>query len=190
MSEWTGFPKIARLNRDCVVTEKVDGTNAAILIQSGRLRVYSKSEELTGSIDSYGFYAWVMERKRAILDTFEDGLLRGEFAGPGINRNRHQLTSKTFYCFAAEPRVREGVTGLPDGFNVVPVLYEGPFDTAAINREVDRLRINGSLVGGTPEGVVVFHLAGSVGFKVTCLNDNTPKSRACMKEQSGGERHG
>ena len=33
MIEFRGWPKIARLFRDCVITEKIDGTNAAIGIQ-------------------------------------------------------------------------------------------------------------------------------------------------------------
>jgi hypothetical protein len=28
--EFAGFPKIARLSRECVITEKIDGTNAQI----------------------------------------------------------------------------------------------------------------------------------------------------------------
>ena len=30
MEEFVGFPKIPRLTRDCVITEKLDGTNASI----------------------------------------------------------------------------------------------------------------------------------------------------------------
>lgn len=30
--EFNGFPKIARLSRECVITEKIDGTNAQIFI--------------------------------------------------------------------------------------------------------------------------------------------------------------
>ena len=33
MIEFRGWPKIARLYRDCVITEKIDGTNAAVGIQ-------------------------------------------------------------------------------------------------------------------------------------------------------------
>jgi hypothetical protein len=32
MPEFAGFPKISRLSRDCIITEKIDGTNAQILI--------------------------------------------------------------------------------------------------------------------------------------------------------------
>jgi len=30
--EFKEFPKIARLSRECIITEKIDGTNASILI--------------------------------------------------------------------------------------------------------------------------------------------------------------
>lgn len=30
--EFNGFPKIYRLSRECIITEKIDGTNASILI--------------------------------------------------------------------------------------------------------------------------------------------------------------
>lgn len=33
MSEFERFPKIARLNRDIVITEKIDGTNACVMIE-------------------------------------------------------------------------------------------------------------------------------------------------------------
>ena len=34
MSDLTfeAWPKIARLNRDCIITEKIDGTNAAVIV--------------------------------------------------------------------------------------------------------------------------------------------------------------
>lgn len=32
MTEFKAFPKIPRLNRDCVITEKIDGTNVAVVI--------------------------------------------------------------------------------------------------------------------------------------------------------------
>lgn len=32
MIEFKGFPKMARLSRECIITEKIDGTNAQICI--------------------------------------------------------------------------------------------------------------------------------------------------------------
>ena len=32
MIEFKEFPKIARLNREVIVTEKIDGTNAAVIV--------------------------------------------------------------------------------------------------------------------------------------------------------------
>ncbi len=32
MTEFKAWPKIARLNRDMVITEKIDGTNACVIV--------------------------------------------------------------------------------------------------------------------------------------------------------------
>src|ERR1035437_8585597 len=64
------FPKIARLNRDIVITEKIDGTNAAIGIvelpqsEEGSVmyEVYAQSRNriiTPGKGDHAGFAAWV-----------------------------------------------------------------------------------------------------------------------------------
>jgi len=53
------FPKIARLNRNCVITEKIDGTNAQIHItDEGEVLVGSRNRYLTGTgkDDNFGFF--------------------------------------------------------------------------------------------------------------------------------------
>ena len=53
---------------------------------------------------------------------------------------------------------------------VVPVLIQGPFRTEAIDACIQLLRERGSYAAPgfmKPEGIVVFHVAGNVGFKRT-----------------------
>ena len=67
---------------------------------------------------------------------------------------------------------------LPPCCRLVPVLYQGPFDTAMVDRCLERLRLNGSVAAPgfkNPEGVVVFHTSGNVGFKKTLDKDDVPK---------------
>ena len=64
--------------------------------------------------------------------------------------------------------------------SVVPVLYRGPFTTQAVNNTLDCLRAAGSQASSgftRPEGVVVFHLAANVFFKVTLEKDEQPKTK-------------
>ena len=37
--EFEAFPKIGRMNRDCTITEKIDGTNAQLLFDEVGTRV-------------------------------------------------------------------------------------------------------------------------------------------------------
>ena len=95
--EFIAFPKIARLRRDCVITEKLDGTNAQIVIQDGEIvAVGSRSRWITPGkdTDNYGFAGWV-EQNRAELLGLGDGTHFGEWWGSGIQRN-YGLTEKRF----------------------------------------------------------------------------------------------
>lgn len=49
MVEFTPFPKIPRLNRDIVITEKIDGTNAAVVIEPFYKRECALSRGVTKS---------------------------------------------------------------------------------------------------------------------------------------------
>jgi hypothetical protein len=46
--EFQAFPKIPRLVRDCVITEKLDGTNASIIItEDGQIGAASRNRLIT-----------------------------------------------------------------------------------------------------------------------------------------------
>ena len=79
-----------------------------------------------------------------------------------------------------DPRVVKRQEVLPACVGLVPVLWRGKFDDLDIPAIMDGLRENGSgAVKGfqRPEGIVIYHVAGNVGFKKTLGNDDIPKSR-------------
>lgn len=62
------FPKIPRLNREIVITEKLDGTNASIEItDEGEFLVGSRNRYITPESDNYGFARWAYANKEELL---------------------------------------------------------------------------------------------------------------------------
>ena len=149
------FPKIPRLNRDIVVTEKIDGTNAAVLIEDvtehwetklveqfidpsvieidgARYRVQAQSRKrlITPEDDNFGFARWVRENAADLVRLMGPGRYFGEWWGKGIQRG-YGMERKVFSLF--NPTFRWGdapeAQWLKDSGEVrtVPVLYEGPF---------------------------------------------------------------
>lgn len=171
------FPKIARLNRACVISEKIDGTNGQVIVtEDGQVRAGSRSRLITVLDDNFGFAAWVSEN-RDELRRLGPGRHFGEWWGSGIQR-RYGLTGgdKRFSLFNAE-RWRDDVLR-PACCHVVPVLYEGLFSTDAVKACLEDLAQNGSKASPgfmKPEGVIVWHTAARVGFKVTLERDEAPK---------------
>ena len=54
--EFREFPKIARLSREVIISEKIDGTNAQILItEDGQVLTGSRNRWITPQDDNYGF---------------------------------------------------------------------------------------------------------------------------------------
>lgn len=193
--EFQDFPKMARLSRECVITEKIDGTNAQILIgEDGSIQAGSRTRWITPDDDNFGFAAWVAANADE-LRLLGPGRHFGEWWGLGIQRKYNQ-NEKRFSLFntlrwcahdaepvqipSADPRAEPKYqTRVPSCVSVVPVLYRGLFDTDEVNAAITRLRIDGSAAAPgfmKPEGVVVFHIAGNVGFKKTLEKDEMPKA--------------
>lgn len=62
------FPKIARLSRECVITEKLDGTNAQIYItEEGEMHVGSRTRWITVNDDNHGFARWAKTNENDLL---------------------------------------------------------------------------------------------------------------------------
>ena len=99
--QFRGFPKIPRLeNESYTFTEKIDGTNSAIIItEYGDIFAQSRTRILdeTKLGDNYGFCKWVNGNKDELLKLGE-GYHFGEWWGHGINRN-YGLKEKRFSLF-------------------------------------------------------------------------------------------
>src|SRR3990172_3641907 len=180
MTDFVGFGKIPRLFRDIVITEKIDGTNGCIYIledSEQRMLVGSRTRWITPEADNHGFAKWAYENWLE-LRKLGPGRHFGEWWGHRINRG-YGLKEKRFSLFNvtkwSDPSVR------PACCHVVPVLFEGLFDTMSVSKVLSVLRTCGSQAATgfmRPEGMVIYHKAGNLLFKVTLEKDEEYKSAA------------
>lgn len=194
--EFQEFPKIPRLRREIVITEKIDGTNAQIaiveiipanyddikadpnvlsVVPGGRnrdsaLAIYagSRNRWLTPESDNFGFAKWAVTHAEE-LAALGPGRHYGEWWGAGIQR-RYGQTEKRFSLFNV---ARWGDHNPPPAcVGVVPVLARGEaVDPAAVLAELAR---TGSAVAPgfmNPEGIVVFHSSSRQLYKMTFEQD-------------------
>ena len=167
------FRKIPRLNRDICITEKIDGTNAQVVVtECGKLLVGKRSGYMTPQNDNHGFARWCEEHKEELLK-LPVGRHYGEWWGKGVQRG-YGVEDKRFTLFNASL----DRSTLPACVSVVPVLYDGPFSADAITRCLEQLRSSGSVIAPgflKPEGIVVYHKTSGNFYKVTLENDEKPK---------------
>ena len=172
--EFNSFPKIARLSRDCVVTEKIDGTNASVYIgEDGEFLTASRKRWITPDNDNYGFARWAYENKEELVK-LGVGHHFGEWWGQGIQR-RYGIDEKRFSLFNSG---RWNDETLPECCSVVPILYEGIFDTKVIEGAIRLLVEGGSIVAPgfmQPEGIVIWHTPSRTLYKKTIVGDEKPK---------------
>jgi hypothetical protein len=127
MTEFKPWPKIARLNRDITITEKIDGTNAAVIVtEEGEVAAQSRTRIITPDADNFGFARWVAEHAETLVDLLGPGRHFGEWWGQGIQR-RYGLTEKRFSLFNTARYGEHDFATFPQ-VGIVPVLYCGPFD--------------------------------------------------------------
>jgi hypothetical protein len=178
------WPKTPRLfdNKGIVITEKIDGTNGAIVItEDGQVGAQSRKRLLPmgprgmddvswQKEDNAGFAAWVREHRDGLVETLGPGRHFGEWWGWKIGRG-YGLTEgdRRFWLFNTEKwgHLAEG-SSVP-GLGVVPVLHDGPWGLVSIEVALLDLALNGSKAapGWTkPEGICVYHKAASRVFKV------------------------
>lgn len=192
MSEFTPFPKMARLSREIIITEKLDGTNAQIVITPGYaanpnvihswfdektstdmvMYAGSRTRWITPDEDNYGFAKWVLANA-VDLQTLGEGQHFGEWWGQGIQR-KYGKDHKSFSLF----NVTRWAEERPVCCDVVPTLYTGMFDQVAIDAALKDLELRGSKAAPgfmKPEGIIIFHTAARIGFKKTLDKDEQPK---------------
>lgn len=213
--EFVPFPKIGRLNRNAIITEKIDGTNAQVHIwrdetlcrgwaesdlehaNHGELRIIAGSRKrwITPGDDNFGFAAWVQEHRTELIEGLGEGTHFGEWWGSGIQRGYGlPAGEKRFSLFNVGRWVQswrvandgtvyrhpllEGQQYAPDLCWVVPVLARCEPDD--INVYVQQLYMEGSRAapGFTePEGIIAYHTAARMMFKVTCEKDSEWKGK-------------
>ena len=174
--EFRKFEKIARLSREIIVTEKIDGTNCLIAIsEDGEFQVGSRYGWIAPQADHMGFARWAYEHKDELMQLGK-GFHYGEWWGQGIQRG-YGLKEKRFSLFNTSRWSDDTVR--PACCHVVPVLYTGMFDTTKIEAVLEHLSYYGSIAAPgfmKPEGVVIYHTAGNLYFKKTIVGDEQPKS--------------
>lgn len=119
MSEFKSMGKIPRLNRDVVITEKIDGTNASVVIEPAltaegdpdalyttaidgvvhSVRAGARNNyRQPGKQDNYGWAGFVQANAEELVRLLGVGRHFGEWWGAGIQR-RYGLTDKRFSLF-------------------------------------------------------------------------------------------
>ncbi len=110
------WPKIARLSRNCVISEKLDGTNAQVFIWNSaengeppenipyiyemfdiHIAAGSQTKWITPGDDNFGFASWVLKNGHEIAK-IGHGRHFGEWWGQGIQR-KYNLTERRFSLF-------------------------------------------------------------------------------------------
>ena len=112
--EFTPWPKTPRLFRDAVITEKIDGTNAAVVVERHPLGTHgdtlpegatavisggplpeddefvvgaqSRSRLIQPGNDNFAFAQWVLDNAFGLALTLGEGTHYGEWWGHGIQR--------------------------------------------------------------------------------------------------------
>ena len=107
--KFTPFPKIPRLSKECIITEKIDGTNASVWIdkiEAGDVDQYdpnvsglhvidgntvivragSRNRFVTPENDNYNFAKWVTVNSLELIHELGLGVHYGEWWGSGIQR--------------------------------------------------------------------------------------------------------
>lgn len=180
------FPKIPRWSRDLVITEKLDGTNACVVISLPatqdtqaiasaqntdgtyyNMYAQSRSRLITPCADNYGFAKWVKENAESLFG-LGPGHHYGEWWGQGIQRG-YGLKEKRFSLF----NTHLWTLSRPVCCHVVPVLATGIGDNV-VDAALFNLQVNGSVAAPgftNPEGIMIYHTKGQCYFKKT-FDDN------------------
>lgn len=181
--DFTPWPKTPRLFREVIITEKIDGTNAAVgILEDGRVYAQSRKRIITPDDDNFGFARWVNDNAGTLVDDLGVGLHFGEWWGSGIQRG-YGLTrgDKRFSLFNVARWRKQAEPFYTPNLDLVPVLYQGVFSEHELNVELQLLKTHGSFAAPhfmNPEGVVMFHAQSRQVYKVLIENDELPKSAA------------
>lgn len=163
---YIGFPKIHRYNRQVIVTEKLDGTNALVFVndEGTDVRAGSRTRWIDTKNDNFGFARWVEDNRDELLK-LGPGSHFGEWWGKGIGRG-YGLNEKCFSLF----NVTRWTQSRPTCCGVVPILWIGLHEDLDPRKVLDCLEFRGSTAAPgfmRPEGIVIYHVPSEVLFKMT-----------------------
>jgi hypothetical protein len=172
------FPKIGRLSKPAIVTEKIDGTNGQIHIVTGEdfndlpalasvqepdgrwTNMYAGSRnrylDTSSSGDNFGFAKWVQEHAEELFKLGE-GRHYGEWWGPGIGPRGYPVSDRRFSLFNSA-RWGSHNPNTPACCLVVPVI--GSYSLDKVDDAMIKLKEEGSLVCPgfmNPEGIIISH---------------------------------
>jgi hypothetical protein len=156
------WPKIPRVeNRKEFYTEKIDGTNACVIIlENGTFACQSRTRIITPESDNVGFARWAYENKEDLMK-MGPGYHYGEWWGLGIQRG-YGLTEKRFSLFNTK-RWGPHNPNTPNCVHVVPTIHANSSSEA---KEI--LIKEGSLAAPgfmNVEGVVIYEYLTNTYWK-------------------------
>lgn len=159
-----GYPKISRFENELYsATEKIDGTNACIIItENEKVGAQSRTKVLTLDNDNFGFCAWVEEHKDELM-ALGPGHHFGEWWGKGIQRG-YGLDHRRFSLFVPEKAVK-----IPECCHVVPIVFKGlslyecsQYGCAALREEGSRAAPGWD----RPEGIILYAHLAKIRYKI------------------------
>lgn len=209
MAELTfeAWPKIPRWSNEKVtVTEKIDGTNAAViilpyshdhlpLIDDGYAKqlhglnlggyatfaVQSRKRFIKPGkdTDNAGFAGWAFENATSLTDILGYGKHYGEWWGRGIQRGYDQ-EGKRFSLFRPWRYEHLALTDEVPGLDVVPTLYsggaEGLLATSIILATLEQEGSKAAPGYMRPEGIIIQSQLTQSTYKAFTWDDGRPKS--------------
>jgi hypothetical protein len=167
--EFKGWPKTPRdRGNNITITEKIDGTNACVIVRDGEVVGFqSRTRLIKPGDDNMGFASWGFEHREELAQ-LGDGYHYGEWAGPGIQNNPHMLTEKQFFLFDTF----RPAESLPECIKQVAVLYNGPSSAEVIDQVMADLWVSAGEQGYIPEGIVIYNHNSRSRMKKTFANTN------------------
>lgn len=171
------------------ITQKIDGSSITIVVESGEIKEVCSRNLSKKDTENSAF--WNAARKLKLLPGFS-GVIQGELAGNGIQKNPLRLEDKEIFIFQVKKqdgtymnyREMQGLCNVEFGCKVVPLIAENvEFVGATIEEVLEKLQQLAdqqvySQTTNAAEGIVVrpkdypksFESGRPLGFKI--LNRN------------------
>lgn len=161
--EFQPWPRTTRY-KDVIITEKIDGTNACIIIDlaSDEFGVQSRKQIITPEKDNFGFASWAYKNQVELTNLLGHGRHYGEWWGVGIQRN-YGLSHRRFSVFNTGrwKKEQEAPSVVIDGVPVAPVpeLKIAQLFSFDLDDVMSDLQASGSIAAPgfmKPEGICIF----------------------------------